>query len=132
MKQCDIYQATHVKIDGRLEKIKTKIGVKVGHLAKPSEGGFAVITESGRTVTMWEAESYFAADDGCQFYGHSGVANYQLVPTHGNQCALIVSAHAPCQMEINGETPSAARCPLIHQIRVAATLIEIFAKDLDH
>lgn len=51
--------ATHVKVDGRVEKIVSKWGIdSAGHLAKPSEGGFGVITESGRRVSMWEAQGY--------------------------------------------------------------------------
>lgn len=56
----DVREATHVKTkDGRVEKIISKWGInKDGHLAKPSEGGFGVVTESGRHVSMWEARSY--------------------------------------------------------------------------
>ena len=54
----------YVKVGGRLEKIVSIYGVSpTGSLAKPSEGGFGVRTESGRKVTMWEADRYFKADE---------------------------------------------------------------------
>lgn len=60
MKSCDVREATHVKVGGRIEKINTKWGIDGdGHLAKPSEGGFGVTTESGKRVGMWEVQSYF-------------------------------------------------------------------------
>lgn len=59
MKDCDIREATHVKVRGRYEKIVTKHGVhKDGRLAKPSEGGFWVTTETGENVSMWSAQRY--------------------------------------------------------------------------
>lgn len=46
------------------EKIESIHGVGPGgRLAKPSEGGFSVVTESGRTVSMWQAKSYHKAED---------------------------------------------------------------------
>ena len=52
-------EATHVKANGKLERIVSKSGVGPGRqLAPPSKGGFSVTTESGRTISMWEAESY--------------------------------------------------------------------------
>jgi len=59
----DVWNATHVKVGGRVEKIASKWGISdKGHLAKPSEGGFGVITESGQRVSMWEAQSYLQED----------------------------------------------------------------------
>ena len=59
----DVREATHVKVDGRIEKIVSKWGINdKGHLAKPSAGGFGVVTESGRRVSMWEAQSYLKED----------------------------------------------------------------------
>lgn len=59
MEDCDVREATHVKVDGRYERIVSKHGVrKDGSLARPSEGGFSVTTESGRTVSMWQAQRY--------------------------------------------------------------------------
>ena len=56
----DVTEATHVKgLDGRWEKIVSKWGIDAaGHLAKPSEGGFGVVTESGKSISMWEAAAY--------------------------------------------------------------------------
>lgn len=57
----DVRIATHVKVGGRVEKIASKWGIDAGgRLAKPSEGGFGVVTESGRRVTMWDAQSYLS------------------------------------------------------------------------
>ncbi len=55
-----VNQATHVKVKGgRVERIVSKWGIKPnGGYAKPSEGGFGVVTESGRRVGMWDALSY--------------------------------------------------------------------------
>jgi hypothetical protein len=48
--------------DGRLEKIASVYGVSSeGHLAKPSEGGFGVLTEAGRRISMWQAARYLKA-----------------------------------------------------------------------
>ena len=59
MKDCNVQEATHVKIGGRYERITAKHGVNPdGRLNKPSEGGFRVTTESGRRVGMWQAERY--------------------------------------------------------------------------
>mgnify|MGYP001567551016 CR=1 len=59
----DVIEATHVKVNGRLEKIVSKWGINdKGHLAKPSEGGFGVVTESGLRVSMWQAQSYSRED----------------------------------------------------------------------
>ena len=58
-----VREATHVKVGGRVEKIVSKWGIDGnGHLAKPSEGGFGVVTKSGRRVSMWEAQSYLRED----------------------------------------------------------------------
>jgi len=55
----NVTEATHVKIHGKLEKIATTWGIDENKsLAKPSEGGFGVVTESGYRVNMWEAEGY--------------------------------------------------------------------------
>lgn len=58
-----VKEATHVKVKRRIEKIVSKWGIGVdGRLAKPSEGGFGVVTESGRRVDMWQAQSYLQED----------------------------------------------------------------------
>jgi len=56
----DVREATHVKVEGgRYERIASKWGIgPQGHLAKPAEGGFGVVTESGRRIDMWSARSY--------------------------------------------------------------------------
>ena len=60
MKESDVKEATHVKVNGRIEKIVSKWGIKSeGGYAKPSEGGFGVVTESGQRVDMWKAQRYY-------------------------------------------------------------------------
>jgi hypothetical protein len=52
--------ATHVKVDGQVEAIVGTWGIGAdGRLDLPSEGGFGVITLSGRRVGMMEAEAYY-------------------------------------------------------------------------
>ncbi len=59
MKDSDVREATHVKVGGRYERIVEKYGVRQdGSLARPSEGGFSVVTESGRSVSMYQAQAY--------------------------------------------------------------------------
>jgi len=57
----NVTEATHVKLkDGTIEKIVSKWGVGLtGNLAPPSKGGFGVVTESGKRVSMWDAQAYF-------------------------------------------------------------------------
>jgi len=63
MKNCDVREATHVKVNGQYELIVSKQGIRSdGSLARVSEGGFSVTTESGRTVSMWQAKAYGKAD----------------------------------------------------------------------
>lgn len=52
----------------------------------------------------------------CRFYGMSGLLRGHLIPTHGNQCALIRTSHAPCTMETGGRTPEETNCPLIARV----------------
>jgi hypothetical protein len=61
MQNTDVREATHVKLpSGRIERIVSKWGIGLdGRLAKPSEGGFGVVTESGQQVDMWSARAYF-------------------------------------------------------------------------
>lgn len=60
MRMVGVDKATHVKVNGKIEKIASKRGIDSnGRLAKPSEGGFWVVTESGRRISMWEAQAYF-------------------------------------------------------------------------
>lgn len=59
----DVRQATHVMVDQQVEKIASTWGIDAeGHLAKPSLGGFGVVTASGRHVTMWDADAYLTED----------------------------------------------------------------------
>lgn len=67
MKNVSVGEATHVKVGGRIEKIASKWGVgknEYGYAtyAKPSEGGFGVVTENGESVSMWRAQAYFKED----------------------------------------------------------------------
>ena len=57
-KNVDVREATHVKVGGKVAKIASKWGITEKRLARPSEGGFGVVTEDGRRVGMWEAQSY--------------------------------------------------------------------------
>lgn len=61
MESCDVREATHVKAHGnKPEKIKEKWGIREnGTLAPPSEGGFGVVTESGKRLSMYDAEAYY-------------------------------------------------------------------------
>jgi hypothetical protein len=43
---------------------------------------------------------------------HYGMSPHGM-PTHGNQCALITHAHAPCKMEIRGQEPDEHSCKLL-------------------
>jgi hypothetical protein len=58
----DVRKATHVKTSkGRIARIASKWGIDAeGQFAKPSLGGFGVITESGERVSMMEAQAYYA------------------------------------------------------------------------
>jgi len=59
MKHVSVVEATHVKYGGRWEKIVAKTGIdRNGKLAPPSAGGFSVVTESGKTISMWVAQAY--------------------------------------------------------------------------
>jgi hypothetical protein len=60
--QTDIHGATHVedKATHEVFKIASKWGIDAeGRLAKPSEGGFGCVTESGTRISMWEAWRYY-------------------------------------------------------------------------
>ncbi len=58
----------------------------------------------------------------CPFYGCAFIAKqpdppFVLFSVGGNRCALITGAHAPCQMEIAGETPDWKTCPFVKDVR---------------
>jgi len=60
----DMEPGDYVKgIEGSFFKIKSIYGVNNGRVAKPSEGGFGIITEDGRNISMWQAGSYHKAKD---------------------------------------------------------------------
>lgn len=64
MKSCDIHKATHVQHQGKVHRIASKWGIDAhGYLAKPSQGGFGCVTESGERVGMMEAQAYFLEDE---------------------------------------------------------------------
>lgn len=64
MREVDVQEATHVKVEGRIEKIASKWGIgENGHLAKPSDGGFGVITVDGERVDMFDAQLYLSDKD---------------------------------------------------------------------
>jgi hypothetical protein len=60
----------------------------------------------------------------CPFYGYNGMHG-PLINTYGNQCALVVTSHAPCLMEQNGSTPDFDLCPLVAVVRRQAKLIRM-------
>lgn len=62
----------------------------------------------------------------CPFYGCSMIGQLQsqlslasliLIPTHGNQCAIVFTAHAPCSQEIEGKPVDWRVCPAVAEIR---------------
>lgn len=65
MIRADVQSATHVELaDGTVKKIASKWGIdENGHLAKPSAGGFGVVTDDGERVPMMAAKSYWQAGD---------------------------------------------------------------------
>jgi hypothetical protein len=67
----------------------------------------------------------------CPFYGRSLIVQpealrtvqtnmppFILLDMLGNRCALIVTSHSPCQMELAGRQPDWKTCPLVQDIRV--------------
>ncbi len=56
----DMVPGDFVKYQDKLLEIKSIWGVSPeGWLAKPSEGGFGVVTTDGQTITMWQAQAYY-------------------------------------------------------------------------
>jgi len=64
MMAVDVRNATHVKTrNGEIERIVDKWGIdENGRFAKPSQGGFGVVTESGKRIEMWDAMAYYRED----------------------------------------------------------------------
>jgi hypothetical protein len=61
LKAADVRNASHVTVDGSIERVISRWGVdERGHLAPPSQGGFGVVTISGRRVGMFEASAYWS------------------------------------------------------------------------
>ena len=57
----------------------------------------------------------------CPFYGRHLVRlrtdpPFLLVPSHGNQCAIITTAHAPCELERAGVAVEWSTCPRLSEI----------------
>ena len=60
MKMTDVRNATHVKVGDTMHEICETWGIaKDGSFAKPSEGGFGVITTDGQRIDMFTANSYW-------------------------------------------------------------------------
>jgi hypothetical protein len=60
----DVTEATHVEVGGHVLKIASTWGISSeGKLAKPSEGGFGVVTEDGQRFGMWEVNKYLKQED---------------------------------------------------------------------
>lgn len=60
----DMVPGDYVKYKGDYLEIHDIYGVSyLGHLAKPSEGGFWVLTTCGLKVDMWHAEGYYKKED---------------------------------------------------------------------
>ena len=60
----------------------------------------------------------------CPFYGRAMFAQmmlpfrFLLLDSQGNQCGVITHRHAPCRMEIEGQSVEWRECPLIKDIRM--------------
>lgn len=48
----------------------------------------------------------------CPFYGHGDTGLGMLIPTQGNQCAVVRIAHSPCRMEMAGRPVEWESCVL--------------------
>jgi hypothetical protein len=54
----------------------------------------------------------------CPFYGRAAASTWGIIDTVGNQCAIIIDAHAPCAMEaLLNVPPDAKACPLLRAAR---------------
>lgn len=70
----------------------------------------------------------------CPFYGvalHVNQHDFRvLIPSGGNQCALITSAHSPCWMEVaEDRAPDWAQCPRNPEF-VALNIFETLYEDV--
>jgi hypothetical protein len=62
----DVREATHVKslYDSKIERILVKWGINEdGSLQPPSRGGFGVITQSGRELSMYQVAEYYKVEE---------------------------------------------------------------------
>lgn len=66
---CEIREATHVVDRAGVEhRIASKWGIDdQGHLAKPSQGGFGCVTESGERISMYDANQYLREEPEIEF-----------------------------------------------------------------
>lgn len=93
----DVREATHVKRpDGVIEKIASKWGIDInGRFAKPSRGGFGVVTESGVRVNMWEALCYY--NEGKEMSPKKDLSlGAQLISCRHRNCSLDYTALTVC------------------------------------
>jgi len=60
----------------------------------------------------------------CPFYGRHLFRSFQaepaflLVDQHGNQCALVTTAYAPCALETQGLPVEWSACSLVEPVRL--------------
>lgn len=45
----------------------------------------------------------------CRLYGKNGMFG-RLIPSGGDECALITDTYSPCKMEMHGHAPDETRC----------------------
>jgi hypothetical protein len=63
----------------------------------------------------------------CIFYGHHlylrpiqpGPTPFLLLASNGNECALVLTSHAPCYMEMNHLPIDWRECPLAADVRIS-------------
>lgn len=128
----NVREATHVKVDGRIEKIASKWGIRSdGGLNKPSEGGFGVVTESGRRVSMWEAHSYLKEESG----ERTKVFVIAHLPANLDRKFIqhvrnFDTANPGCHFEMGVEGPDLTMGEMVERLRVepALTFTKIFER----
>jgi hypothetical protein len=62
----------------------------------------------------------------CPFYGYAmfrlgsmaGAFPFVLIPSHGNQCALVTDSHSPCILQTNGDPVEWSVCPRVSDVRI--------------
>lgn len=113
-----------------------------GHLNADDEGqltmGVAVLVPA-RVIAQnlgYEVDSVTPKKRGavmsCPFYGRHASAEFGefgLVPSNGNQCAVIVRSFAPCMMEVSlGREPDARACDLLGAADIQREVYSLFAR----